>query len=628
MENDTRPVPGRPAPYGQACIHCVKAKCKCISRANTGCERCSRRGLECRPSDGVRKRNTRKATSANRTSQLEERLNDLVTLLRSQQSIPGSSVKEPVPSSQPSHYASASTWSPSRGPDAYLTPSTAISSTSHVDCNQSSLIYDDELSPFEAEKVLQTFRNDYLKFFPFVWIKPDATAQELQRYRPFLWLNIRTVCEKSTAKMHILGDRAREIFARKVLVELERDMDTLLGLMVYLGWSTYQSRGKGFLARYANIANSLIQDLRLDQSPSTNCHSNCWVTVSKIPVVPEQTNEQRRVLIANFILCSTISFFLRLDVVRWNPYMEQSLERLAAQPEYEGDEVLVAIARAKLIVEEVANVSWRRTDYEASGPPLRYVKPLRNRLEQLRKSLSPEVAQNKIVMSHLNNAEVLIYEIAIFHPTSPITMPNPSSTYSAIPIPPLNLLPDHPEPTLSAPFKPVDICRLENLHNCLQSVKVSLSSYFGFTAQEYVTFPFAAMCHLSHSVQVLYRLSTLEEPDWDRAAVRREADIIAVLNEVADKMGQVASAAGLISDPSLPCGDIFSRGAGTLRTTASIWAAALAQQDETTGIEATQLPPADGCNDMGENPTDSIPILDFENDPWLTDLFASWEGAP
>lgn len=123
---------------------------------------------------------------------------------------------------------------------AYPTPATAItSSASQPAADSGASCDDDELSAFEADEILQRFRNQYLAMFPFVWIKPDTTAQELQRYRPFLWLNIKTLCEKNTERLHILGDRIKEMLARKVLVELERDIDVLLGLLVYLGWFAF-----------------------------------------------------------------------------------------------------------------------------------------------------------------------------------------------------------------------------------------------------------------------------------------------------------------------------------------------------------------------------------------------------
>lgn len=194
--------------------------------------------MECRQTDGVRKRSTRKPDINHRTSQLEERLNDLVEILRLQQA---SGSKHQAPSQETDSQTTVSRSSGNHASSgAYPTPPTGVASlgsqTGLEGPISSTKAFEDDLTPFEAESILQRFRNGYLTMFPFVYIKSDTTAQQLLQYRPFLWLNIRTVCEKSAPKMHAMGDHVRDLLGRKVLVELERDIDVLLGLMVYLGW--------------------------------------------------------------------------------------------------------------------------------------------------------------------------------------------------------------------------------------------------------------------------------------------------------------------------------------------------------------------------------------------------------
>ncbi|KAK3379644.1 hypothetical protein B0T24DRAFT_612534 [Lasiosphaeria ovina] len=76
------------APYGKACLNCVKTKCKCIPRTDgNDCERCHRLKKQCHPSDGHRRRTTHNhagSTSSNtRIAELEDRLSSLVSLLES-----------------------------------------------------------------------------------------------------------------------------------------------------------------------------------------------------------------------------------------------------------------------------------------------------------------------------------------------------------------------------------------------------------------------------------------------------------------------------------------------------------------------------------------------------------------
>jgi hypothetical protein len=74
--------------------------------------------------------------------------------------------------------------------------------------------------------------------------------------------------------------------------------------------------------------------------------------------------------------------------------MEGCLEKLAAKPEYLGDEILVAITRVTLLVEEVARITWKSSDYPRAASPILFVKPLRARLDQLRKTFPPQVLQD------------------------------------------------------------------------------------------------------------------------------------------------------------------------------------------------------------------------------------------
>ncbi|KAI0123609.1 hypothetical protein BJ170DRAFT_639781 [Xylariales sp. AK1849] len=634
MATDSRSVPGMPAPYGHACADCAKSKCKCIYRGIGNCERCHRRGLECRPSDAVRKRSTRKTASVSRTSHLEERLEDIVKLLQSQQTangaprthVPGSATGlQSLDAGRHSQYDEDPCLASNTSQPAIPTPPMTIASSASYTPGPAPSNLDDELSPREAEDMLDNFRTHYLTSFPFMWIKSDRSAQDIRREQPFLWLNIRVACSKSTSQIHLLGDKIRETLARRVFVDLERNMDLLLGLLVFIGWFGYHGRGKSLLCRYVNVANSLVSDLRLVRP--FDLHGTADYFCSK-PRAHEQTSEDRRAVLGTFIVASTVSNFLRVDVTRWSTHMDDCLQKLAENPEYPGDELLVATTRARLLAEDVIRSSWRRGDYEATGASAIYVKPLRTRLQHLKCSLSPELAQNKVLLSHIHNSEALINEIAIFHPPSPVIQPQVVNSFpSLIPIPALNFTKPTSSTNLSNPmFKIMDIPRLELLHSCLEAVKLSISVYLSFTPAEYPSFPFAVLCHLAHSIQMLYRLSMLDEPDWDRAAVRRSADIVAVLHEAGDKLGQVGAAAHIVHDGGL---DIFTRGEQTMRTTAALWGASLAQTG--VGTNNGMAPPAlaeSGGPEHAENGADTaMPMtLDFGNDAWLIELLASWES--
>jgi hypothetical protein len=115
--------------------------------------------------------------------------------------------------------------------DPLVSPAPTTYSTPHTSPSQL-----EELSPTKAELFLERFRTLHLKFSPFFYIPPEMTALQLQTERPFLWLNIRAVCTRSAAEQSTLGVRIRETLAKQVVVESERSIDLLLGLLCYLSW--------------------------------------------------------------------------------------------------------------------------------------------------------------------------------------------------------------------------------------------------------------------------------------------------------------------------------------------------------------------------------------------------------
>lgn len=197
--------------------------------------RCNRLAKDCTPSATVRRSGTSKRRS--KKSQIEEKLDGLVSLLQSQN--PGRLPEEsggvaPLtslgsernglhqePASRSGHTQSIPL--PSTSPRA---PPGSENERYEIQ----------ELSPSCAERRLQRFRTRHLALFPMLRISEHETAQSVRLQRPFLWLNICAVCAGSVAEQCALGDKAREVLAKRVIVDCDRDLDLLEGLLVYLSW--------------------------------------------------------------------------------------------------------------------------------------------------------------------------------------------------------------------------------------------------------------------------------------------------------------------------------------------------------------------------------------------------------
>jgi hypothetical protein len=224
-----------PAPYGQACISCAKAKCKCILINNTtglgpgqnagyACERCVRLGRECKPSNGVRKRgaavskrannssaSTRRGSNsmsaASRAANLEQKLEDLVAILKAQTSSgpgPPASASASASSHSSTHESrhqatlrqtmkaqfgvptSSSSGQDSNdgvsrtvpGGPSVVTPATSMDNAtcSTIESTPSPLPGPSQgisMSVAATEDTLSFFRQHYLQFLPFVYIPPE-----------------------------------------------------------------------------------------------------------------------------------------------------------------------------------------------------------------------------------------------------------------------------------------------------------------------------------------------------------------------------------------------------------------------------------------------------------------------
>jgi len=151
-----------------------------------------------------------------------------------------------------------------------------------------------------------------------MYIPPTMTAVEFRRERPFLWMCILAVATKSARKQQLLGAKIRRILADKLIVENERSIDALLGLLAYMGWANYHLGPiQPFLSMYCLLIAGLVQDLGLEKMPRRAddpqhpmaCLKSTHVLVQRLALPVARTMEERRAVIAAFIITSEYVFF-------------------------------------------------------------------------------------------------------------------------------------------------------------------------------------------------------------------------------------------------------------------------------------------------------------------------------
>ncbi|KAK8017637.1 Zn2/Cys6 DNA-binding protein [Apiospora rasikravindrae] len=550
---------------------------------------CQRLKKECTPAPNVRKRKPKTQTSTSKRARIEEKLDDLVSLLQSQNAakaltdLGGSgrtNVSSPASHSWPppasvdadGELSCTGSGLPAAGLPPCPMPGPEVSglrgsglpphNASSYDTPESLTDAADigGLSYAEAEVVLQTFRTKRLRHFPILYLPPEMTAQDLWRERPFLWLVVRAVCSRSVKEQNVLADRIRQTIARRTIVDCDCDLDMLQGLLVFLGWCAYFSYGKPFLCTMCNMAISVAFDLRITRParedmiahPYMNCFTAyTWRHGPKGVNIPPPSNETRRALLACFIICTNICSFMKFDVVQWSPPLSDCMTKLAESRETPADEVLIALAKIAKVSEDVSRQFKGPEDREKTAPPYILVKAFLDSLQQVKEGFSPEVLQNDVVITNIRSTRILIYELAISH--------QPPSVYSGL-----------------------EYRRIEYLHACLQATKSYLDNFRVLDAASIPMCCSSILFHFACTMKVLYRLLLLEDPGWDRVAARKEADIVYYLEQSAAKFEQAHQVAGIDNADSE--GDLFKRAGAALRLTMPTWRAALDQISGEAGV--------------------------------------------
>ncbi|KAK3991501.1 hypothetical protein QBC44DRAFT_341065 [Cladorrhinum sp. PSN332] len=656
-----------PAPYGRACTNCAKAKCRCIYRTvGAGCERCYRLKKECVPSVSVRKRNGKRA-HVSRAAQLEAKIEDLVTLLQRQAApgtsevrfsspaelLGGSSVASATPTLSGHSTTSQSGDSPPRPAPVPL----VVLPRQMPDCsrdfrtgpvvagtllgevfepqdlrthtvpqmvpppvNSASLPPCQYMpNPLEAAESLVTFRKYMLIFLPFLHLPPSMREDKLREIYPFLWFSIMTVTCKNADKRVIMSEAIKKFIAQKMVVEHEKNLDLLLALLVILGWSHhYVRKERPILCVMASLAKSLVYDLGLNKIPCEPYIAYCLKTPFN-PPPREKTQDERRAVLACFLVTSQIAHSLkRLDALNWTPHMDEILLQLSQRREWEGDDLLVAQVKVQLIVEQLNRFTAQSPD---NTPPYYYVSALHTQLQTIKSQLPHHLQTNDTLLSIISYTELAIHELAFAKPRG---MPN-----TVIP----------------------DMQRYEAMESCLSAIKSWFTRHFSIPSYVYVGMTFSYWCHLAHCLLALYRLSVLEDPAWDRRAVRNKIDLIQICERLKFGFEEIATKTMRDSGPTVE-EDGFCMFSKMLTRVGDAWSAELAAIIGNNNNNSNNSSMPNNGHHHGGVPVDpymnahghnvdaqqaaaaglmnSIPLLQFDDsETWMAGLFdMNWVVDP
>lgn len=146
--------------------------------------------------------------------------------------------------------------------------------------------------------------------------------------------------------------------------------------------------------------------------------------------------------------------------------------------------------------------------------------------------------------------------------------------------------------------------RLESLCACLAAVKAWMDIFLKFPPIEYARLSFTFWVQLMRSIVVLYKLSTWDDPAWDRQIVRDTIDLVDVMEQITRNMEWLGGQIGESADD-----DMIVRAAKFLRCI---------QAGCYSGVGADpRIPPLDESQ-MLQDPM----LFDYPDSVWLRDIFS------
>ncbi|EAW17058.1 Zn(II)2Cys6 transcription factor domain-containing protein [Aspergillus fischeri NRRL 181] len=588
----SKPAPGQSCTYGQACTHCYKAKCRCVRAPNGDtCERCLRLKKRCEPSESVRRRNAQNAQTAKVSDRRIARLEDkMESLLSAMNSFLGSTASSgSAVNVLQSLHGDGISLSTSSSNTTLVTPaSTTPRFTEGLNFATDALHYSLSTpapSPNQADERLNFFRSRMLPSFPFIDLTPDITSCYLRQNRPFLLQAIHTVTTFSTQERLTQVEELKHLLFTSALLQVQSNIDLLLGLLTYLAWSTDPFLGRADLvSRLMMLAISLVYDLRLFKPSSPDVELMMTITQGRADDNNQSHNnethhdllERQRAVLACFILSSNIASHLgRQDALRWTPQMEEALRVLTISEACPADRLFVSQVRLQLLKQRADDVRQQDEAHTGtapaavSAPRLLYLKSLRRELHELRSLFPPDLPQLNILNAHAQYVELYINQLAY------------SVSQNSLP---LSL-------TGQLGFE-----HLKCLWQSVENIKSWLDHFYQIPCSDLVGQPFHFWSQMILTVTLLKYLSTLQDPEWDCQAVRGTVHLISTMDCMIQKLDLSSK------EPELQCDDHLLKFLSKLLTRCRLWAEARWHDEETgPGRSAS-------CDTTGHN--HHIPELD------------------
>ncbi|KAJ3493399.1 hypothetical protein NLG97_g4755 [Lecanicillium saksenae] len=494
----------------RACIPCTNAKARCNFNDIAG-------GAD---DDAV---------CESRVASLEERLDALTTAIEAQNALAsrnlalgGSSspaqtpaqpqIHSPVipPVSSPASSTSASKASPA--------PIPRQGSTSFAPLTQPPPL---GLTWPQAERILAIYRDTCLYNFPFVWIPGHMTAQELCESKPCLFRAVMlSSAPLPVARLKKMKRNVIAYISQHMLVEEERSLDVLQGLLIVIAWAdlqslydqqitnlTYLATGYAHNLGITKIPRELLKQIGMDNAPD-DVRATKDINVPKAP----SSDEMRAFLGVYYLLSINSGQFGRNTTMRCQ-YVDFCADALAQAGEYPSDFLLQQVVRLMQIEDRISEFFGSAND-TARGRPFLFlvdenVTTLRSELDTILESLTYPGLMRRLPHCSPDQIDHFARYFELTRQYLLVRLYEPA-TY-------LGELPEHGSDPSQHTY------RATALRNCLMAANAFFETVTSVPPTSARFQALAAPGQTGFVMVICSRLLVVDAPDWDAAATARRS---------------------------------------------------------------------------------------------------------
>ncbi|RMZ46058.1 hypothetical protein CA14_005393 [Aspergillus flavus] len=343
-----------------ACFRCIELKVKCSTQGNDKeCQRCSRLGRPCVFPSTLPNNPGRKS----RIDELQDQINELRDqLTKRDEAAPGHGMSgdEAVPHALQQH----------NGP---IEHTKSISPRPDLG-EPGDLLTIGILTLAQCNRLLDKFRMVKMPQFPFVIIPDSMNAISLRQEYPFLFVAIMTVStEDRPALQKDLNHEVKRNISTRIIMNNERNIDLLLGLLVYTAWYHYHWESMlPHMYLFLQLTVTMVADLGLDRQPNFtmgDIAASLGRPSSAHQLVANHSAAGKRALLGTFYLCSVSSLFRQQLFMEHTDWIGQCYDELRKNSEFPSDQHLKIYIDVRLLARKSAEV-FDGNVHSYTNPPL------------------------------------------------------------------------------------------------------------------------------------------------------------------------------------------------------------------------------------------------------------------